>query len=131
MRIEGKWPSAELAVLRWLTEQLAADGGPAVTVRTELSAQWSGLTVLVEQTPGRGGAAYDGLASVDVTAFGPDRVAVGELVARIEPRMVELPGRGAVMIDDVEQSRAFGFIPYANPGVRRSVATYVLTSRPQ
>lgn len=129
--VEGRWPSAELTAFRWLRDELARDGGPAVTVRTELPAQWSGLTVLVEQLPGRGSVGYDGSGTVDVTAYGPDRVAVGALVARLEPLMVGLPGRGSVMVDDVEQTRSFGFVPYGNPTVRRAVATYVLTTRPQ
>lgn len=133
------WPDVEAVVLAWLKANVASQPN----IRTETDATFGtpspkpSMTlplVLIQRIPG---GATDANAStedavVDIEYFGEDRPAMWALYREVHAWMLRLSGqrtdKGAV--DEVQVSNGVGEIDYANPNVKRCIATYRISTRP-
>lgn len=91
------------------------------------------LPVVVVRVPP--GGRDDGITDrclVDVEAFGATREAMWELAKTARTHLLAASGRpaGGLLLDSVTTVARPGEVAYGNPGVRRAIATYEVTSRP-
>lgn len=137
------WPDIEKTVVAWLTGEL-----PAAKILTETGTDLADLVtsktvtgefiydgvIQVAKVPG--GGASDRIneqSLVDVYCFAADRGRMWTLARRAHAAMLELDSHSAAdaYVDTVDCFSAPGEVPYSNPNLRRSVASYQLTTMPQ
>lgn len=124
------WPDSEVAVINWLAAWLPK----GMEVRAEASPNsLKPPFVLVRRIPG---GEHDGVsetAIVDVDVFGANRAAMWTLARQVQAAMLALSAHTAKtgLIDEVQVESNFGHVDYGNPNLRRAVATFRLTTRPQ
>ncbi|MDX2538881.1 tail completion protein gp17 [Streptomyces scabiei] len=87
--------------------------------------------VVVVQVAGGADAHTSDTATIDVEAFAADRAAMWQLAERARQAVHALAAAvaGGVVIDTVDTLQRPVPVPYANPAVRRAIATYTLTTR--
>ncbi|MYR76534.1 MULTISPECIES: hypothetical protein [unclassified Streptomyces] len=121
------WPDIELAVMKALRPLL-----PGVRVTDEVPAKVETLlpVVTVQLGPGADDRITD-IVTIDVQAFAADRGAMWRLAEQVRAAMLSLSATyaGGLPIDTVDTDQRPVEIPYGNPGLRRAVATYRLTTR--
>lgn len=121
------WPDIELAVMKALRPLL-----PGVRVTDEVPAKVETLlpVVTVQLGPGADDRITD-IVTIDVQAFAADRGAMWRLAEQVRAAMLSLSATyaGGLPIDTVDTEARPVEIPYGNPGLRRAVATYRLTTR--
>ncbi|EYT84020.1 hypothetical protein CF54_03995 [Streptomyces sp. Tu 6176] len=121
------WPDAELAVMKALRPLL-----PGVRVTDEVPAGVEKLlpVVVVQVAAGADDRITDTVI-LDLAAFAADRAAMWQLAEQVRAAMLSLSATysGGLPIDTVDTEQRPVEIPYGNPGVRRAVATYRLTTR--
>ncbi|MEV6124847.1 hypothetical protein AB0M23_30805 [Streptomyces sp. NPDC052077] len=121
------WPDMELAVIKGVRARLA---GPRVT--DEVPARVETLVpVVVVRVAGGADDHISDTVTVDVESFGADRAAMWQLAEQARQAVHALAATmaGGVVIDTVDTEQRPVEIPYGNPGVRRAVAVYRLTTR--
>ncbi|MFF9758572.1 hypothetical protein ACF1G4_03225 [Streptomyces caelestis] len=121
------WPDMELAVMKGVREKL---GGPRVT--DEVPARVETLVpVVVVRVAGGADDHISDTVIVDVESFGADRAAMWDLARRAHAAVHALAATkaGGVVIDTVDTEQRPVPVSYGNPGVRRAIATYRLTTR--
>lgn len=121
------WPDMELAVMKGIRPRL--DG---VRVTDEVPARVEDLVpVVVVRIAGGADDRISDTVTVDTEAFGADRAAMWQLAERTRAAVHALAATmaGGVVIDTVDTEQRPVEVPYGNPGVRRAVATYRLTTR--
>jgi hypothetical protein len=121
------WPDMELAVMKGIRAHL--DG---VRVTDEVPPRVETvLPVVVVQVAGGADAHTSDTVTVDVEAFAADRAAMWQLAERARRAVHKLAATraGGVVIDSVDTVQRPVPVPYGNPGVRRAIATYTLTTR--
>ncbi|MER7967785.1 hypothetical protein ABTX35_02010 [Streptomyces sp. NPDC096080] len=121
------WPDMELAVIKGVRQQLA---GPRVT--DEVPAAVEGLVpVVVVRIAGGADDRISDTVTVDAESFAADRSSMWQLAERTRAAVHALAATvaGGVVIDSVDTVQRPVEVPYGNPGVRRAVATYSLTTR--
>jgi hypothetical protein len=121
------WPDVELAVIKAVRERL---GGPRVTDEVPARVETLGAVVVVQVAGGADDRITD-TVTVDVAAFAADRTAMWQLAERVRQAVHALAATmaGGVVIDTVDTEQRPVEVPYGNPGVRRAIATYRLTTR--
>lgn len=121
-------PDIEYAATLWLRAR-----HPGVKVVNELpSTLETTLPLLfVAHVPGGGDDGVSGEAALDVQAFAATRTAMWTLAEAAHESMRAMRGQhaGGLAVDDVVTDALPGFVPYNNPAVRRTVASYRLTRR--
>lgn len=123
------WADIELAVMVGLRPHL-----PGVRVADELPDQLETRLPLVwVQVAGGGDDRITDTATVDVQAFAATRAEAVALAEKARGAMhalaaTHVPGQHAV-IDDVTTTERPVVVPYGNPALRRSVATYAVSTR--
>ncbi|MGU3409114.1 hypothetical protein ACLBWP_03320 [Microbacterium sp. M1A1_1b] len=122
MNVHGQWPNVERLLVGYLT---TAVGVPVFT-ETPADLEQKTPCLVVERIAGGYGRDYEKTFVVDVTAFATTRPAMWSLVQVAEVAMVRCD-----LFDTVEEQSSFGNVPYANNTLRRAVATYGVTARPQ
>lgn len=133
------WPDIEALVRSWLVANLPS----GINVRTETDATFGTSTpntsmtlplVLIQRVPGGSTDANSSTedAALDVQCFGATRAAMWTLYAQVHAWVLRLPGQPTIAgtVDRVLVSNGVGEVDYANPGVRRCVTTYHLSTRP-
>lgn len=121
------WPDMELAVIKGVRAWL---DGPRVT--DEVPAKVETLVpVVVVKVAGGADDRISDTVIVDVEAFGADRATMWQLAERARQAVHALAATrtGGVVIDTVDTDQRPVEVPYGNPGVRRAIATYRLTTR--
>lgn len=124
-----RWPNIEVAVIQWLLTHLSG----SVEVRPEADSELAPPYVLVQRVPGGTNDGLNDHATVDVDVFGHDRSEMWGLAEQVHAAMLKLAAEAprGEFIDHVSTDMNFGLIGYGNPKLRRAVATYRITSRPQ
>lgn len=121
-------PDIEYAVTLWLRGR---HSGVRVVNETPSSLDKDMPLLCVRVVPGGGDDGVSGECSLDVEAFAGTRGAMWQLADAAHESMLAMRGRyaGGLAVDDVECDALPGFVPYNNPAVRRTVASYRLTRR--
>ncbi|GAA2971305.1 hypothetical protein [Streptomyces enissocaesilis] len=124
------WGDIEFAVAQWLKSQL-----PGVKLVNELPTDLTGSLPLVQVQviPGGGDDRITDTVMVDVDSFAATRSLMWTLAGNVRTAMIAANGKSAagIRFDTVDTESRPGYSSYANPGVRRAVATYRLTCRAQ
>lgn len=127
---ELDWGDLEQAAAVWLRAR-----HPGTRVANELPADLEKKLPLVQVqvTPGGGEDVTTGVTLLDVQTFASTRTAMWDLARQVHTSMLALSGQyvGALVIDAVSSDSRPAPVDYGNPALRRSVATYRLTSRAQ
>lgn len=130
----GAFPDAEATVMAWLVQQFPdlapeADGTlHVISVGAPGNGAWEPLV----RVSGRGGA--DDLVTdrtrVDIEVFGRSRAVAYDRSEAIRARLLGAPHRvNSVVIDRVRTETKPFRAPWADTGVHRFMATYVLSAR--
>lgn len=123
-----RWPNVERAVIGYL--RLAAN----VLVYSETPpSSLPSRYLVVTRVGGRGGVLTDRTVDVEVLACTHgSRSDLWDLVADVESAMYALAAHAAdgVYVDDVAETFGFADDPIDDQDVRRAVATFTLTVRP-
>ncbi|WP_263170683.1 hypothetical protein [Streptomyces sp. SCSIO ZS0520] len=117
----------ELAVIKGVRQNL---GGPRVTDEVPSTVEML-VPVVVVQVAGGADNHISDTVTVDVAAFAADRAAMWQLAehARAAVHALAATVAGGVVVDTVDTVQRPVEVPYGNPGVRRAIATYTLTTR--
>ncbi|MFD9952474.1 phage tail termination protein [[Kitasatospora] papulosa] len=124
------WADIELAVITGLDTRLQA----GVRVTDELPDRLETKLPLVwVQAAGGADDRVTDTATVDVHVFAATRAETWDLTELVRTAMhalaaTHVPGQKAV-IDDVATDQRPALVPYGNPALRRSVATYTVATR--
>lgn len=121
------WPDMELAVMKGVRPQL-----PGVRVTDEVPARVETLVpVVVVRIAGGADDRISDTVTVDTESFAATRAAMWQLAEQTRQAVHALAASmaGGVVIDTVDTEQRPVEVPYGNPGVRRAVATYRLTTR--
>ncbi|MFE9937391.1 hypothetical protein [Streptomyces hirsutus] len=121
------WPDMELAVIKGVRARLA---GPRVT--DEVPAKVETLVpVVVLRVAGGADDHISDTVTIDAETFGATRAAMWQLAEQTRAAVHALAATmaGGVVIDSVDTETRPVEVPYGNPGVRRAIATYRLTTR--
>jgi len=124
------WGLSEAQVIWWLNQRLTDP--PVITTETGEELGSTIFTLIrVNQIPGGFSDGIDQEVDVDVACFGPDRAAMWALASAVHTAMLQLPGKVTPhgVVDDLPDVSPPGESPYGNPLLRRTVATYRLTTR--
>jgi hypothetical protein len=132
----GNFPIVEWAVIGWLKLCLPENFIVTGTLPSDFATpdgppRTDNPIILVEQIPGGGGIEIERDVDFDVTVFALTKTLAWVASQPVETALAALPGRGPIKIDDLEERSHFGYSPYANTNVKRLVATYRATVRPQ
>lgn len=121
------WPDIEVAVMKGMRTHLT---GVRVTAEVPPGVETLGPVVVVQVAGGADSHTSD-TATIDVEAFAADRAAMWQLAERARQAVHALAAAvaGGVVIDTVDTLQRPVPVPYGNPGVRRAIATYTLTTR--
>lgn len=121
------WPDMELAVIEGVRDKLA---GPRVTDEVPAKVETLVPVVVLHVSGGADDHTSD-TVTVDAETFGADRAAMWQLAEQTRQAVHALAATmvGGVVIDTVDTDQRPVPVSYGNPGVRRAVATYTLTTR--
>ncbi|BAU83341.1 hypothetical protein SLA_2414 [Streptomyces laurentii] len=121
------WPDMELAVMRGIRPLL---DGVRVTDEIPPRVETLGAVVVIQVAGGADDHISDSPV-MDVSTFAADRSAMWALAERARHAVHALAATvaGGVVVDRVETEQRPVEVPYGNPGVRRAIATYRLTTR--
>ncbi|HET9381324.1 MAG TPA: hypothetical protein VFP69_10895 [Streptomyces sp.] len=121
------WPDLEVAVIKGIRSLLEG-----VRVTDEVPAKVETLVpVVVVRVAGGADTRISDTVTIDVEAFAADRAGMWQLAERARQAVHALAATmaGGVVIDTVDTDQRPVPVSYANPAVRRAVATYTLTTR--
>jgi len=124
-----EWSLVEALVISWLNTTLTDP--PIITTETGEELGSTVFTLIrVNQIPGGFSDGLNQEVDVDVQCFGPNRAAMWTLAQHVHTAMCLLPSRTTPygVVDDLDPTPP-GESPYGNPLLRRTVATYRLTTR--
>ncbi|MEW1568319.1 hypothetical protein AB0454_35745 [Streptomyces sp. NPDC093509] len=127
---EHDWGDLEQAAALWLRGRHT---GTRVTNELPADLEKKLPLVQVQVTPGGGEDGVTGVTLLDVETFGATRTAMWDLALAVHTSMLALAGHrsNGLVIDSVSTDARPAHVDYGNPQLRRSVATYRLTSRAQ